>query len=77
MSVKIKLKDPNNAIKEDHERFIKNPDFRSQDIFQKHPDFCFTRGDPMSGDEIRSGCRREIRSTVGQTISYEHPSFNY
>ena len=61
-------------LNRDRERFIKNPDFRSQDVFQKHPDFCFTRGDPMSGDEIRS-IRREIRSTIGQTISYEHPLF--
>ena len=61
-------------LKRDREHFIKNPDFRSQDVFQKHPDYCFTRGDPMSGDEIRS-IRREIRSAIGQTISYEHPLF--
>ena len=54
--------------------FQKNPDFRSQDVFQKHPDYCFTRGEPMSGSEIRS-IKREIKRTIGQTIEYENPLF--
>jgi len=51
-----------------------NPDFRSQDIFKKHPDYCFSRGEPMSGQEIKN-IRREIKKAIGSTISYENPVF--
>ena len=54
--------------------FIVNPDFRSQDIFKKHPDYCFSRGEPMSGQEIKN-IRREIKKAIGSTISYENPVF--
>lgn len=53
--------------------FMKHPDFRGQDIFQKHPDYCFTKGEPMSGEEIK-GIRREIKRT-GYLIEYENPLF--
>ena len=56
------------------ESFIACPDFRGQDIFQKHPDYCFTRGEPMSGQEIRA-IKREIKATASITIEYEHPLF--
>ena len=62
-----------NLIKE-RDAFIENPDFRGVDIFKKHSDFVFTRGDPMSGDEIRD-IRREIKKSIGLTIEYENPYF--
>jgi hypothetical protein len=62
-----------NLIKE-RNTFIENPDFRDVDIFKKHPEFVFTRGDPMSGDEIRN-IRREIKKSIGLTIEYENPYF--
>jgi hypothetical protein len=62
-----------NLIKE-RDAFIENPDFRDVDIFKKHSDFVFTRGDPMSGDEIRN-IRREIKKSIGLTIEYENPYF--
>ena len=54
--------------------FKNNPDFREQDIFKKHTDYCFTRGDPMSGSEIRE-IRREIKKSTGINIEYEDPIF--
>ena len=62
-----------NLIKE-RDAFIENPDFRDVDVFKKHPDFVFTRGDPMSGNEIRD-IRREIKKSIGLTIEYENPYF--
>ena len=62
-----------NLIKE-RNMFMENPDFRDVDIFKKHPEFVFTRGDPMSGDEIRN-IRREIKKSIGLTIEYENPYF--
>ena len=61
-------------LKKELSVFIANPDFRSQDIFKKHPDYCFSRGEPMSGQEIKN-IRREIKNTVGSTIAYENPIF--
>jgi len=61
-------------LKKELSYFIQNPDLCGQDIFKKHPDYCFTRGDPMSGQEIKS-IRREIRKATGITISYENPVF--
>ena len=61
-------------LKKEMNEFIKNPDFREQDIFQKHHKYCFTRGEPMSGLEIKS-IRREIKQSTGETISYESPIF--
>ncbi|MAD57164.1 MAG: hypothetical protein CMK44_01145 [Porticoccus sp.] len=62
-----------NLIKE-RNMFMENPDFRDVDIFKKHPEFVFTRGDPMSGNEIRN-IRREIKKSIGLTIEYENPYF--
>ena len=62
-----------NLIKE-RDIFLANPDFRDVDIFKKHSDFVFTRGDPMSGDEIKS-IRKEIKKSIGLTIEYENPYF--
>tara|TARA_Y100001958_G_C21238847_1_gene565999 strand:- start:1389 stop:3494 length:2106 start_codon:yes stop_codon:yes gene_type:complete len=57
-------------LKREYKEFLENPDFREIDIFKKHSDYTYSRGDPMSGNEIRS-IRREIRNTLGLTISYE------
>jgi len=54
--------------------FVVNPDFRTQDVFKKHSDYCFSRGDPMSGQAIKN-IRREIKKAIGSTISYENPVF--
>ena len=54
--------------------FNRSPDFRQQDIFKKHADFCFTNHEPMSGDEIRN-IRREILKATGKKINYEDPLF--
>jgi hypothetical protein len=67
---KIKTRNLRSELSE----FIMNPDFRGQDIFKKHPDYCFMRGEPMSGPEIKN-IRREIKNTVGSTIAYENPIF--
>ena len=67
---KVKIKN----IRTELFKFKDNPDFREQDIFKKHPDYCFTRGEPMSGSEIRD-IRREIRNTTGINIDYENPIF--
>lgn len=67
---KMRTKNLRNELSE----FIDNPDFRGQDIFKKHPDYCFMRGEPMSGQEIKN-IRREIKKTVGSTIAYENPIF--
>ena len=62
-----------NLIKE-RDEFLENPDFRDVDVFKKHQDYVFSRGEPMSGDEIRS-IRREIKKSIGLTIDYENPYF--
>ena len=62
-----------NLISE-RDEFINNPDFRDVDIFKKHQDYVFSRGEPMSGDEIRN-IRREIKKSIGLTIDYENPYF--
>ena len=70
---KDKLKQKSNLIIEYNE-FIENPDFREIDIFKKHSDYVFSRGEPMSGEEIKS-IRREIKKAIGLTIDYENPYF--
>ena len=56
-------------------QFIVNPDFTSQDVFSKHPDFIFTGSNkPMSADTIRR-VRREIKSTLGIKVPYESSLF--
>lgn len=75
-----KCKDNDNSVvqienlKREYENFIVNPDFREHDVFRKHPDYCFSNGEPMSGDEIRS-IRREIKKSIGINIVYENPLF--
>lgn len=61
-------------LEKEKNKFIENPDFRSQDIYKKHPNFCFTNFEPMSGDEIRS-IRKEIMKTTGTKIEYTDPLF--
>ena len=55
--------------------FLLNPEFNSQDIFQKHRDFIFTKSNkPMDANTIRE-VRREIKKTLGIKIPYESPIF--
>ena len=67
---KNKIKNLNKEL----ETFIQYPDFRSPDIFKKHPDYCFTPQEPMSGDEIKN-IRKEIKKTTGKLIEYESSLF--
>ena len=62
-----------NLLKEKND-FMKSPDFCYIDIFQKHPDYCFSPKESMSGAKIRD-IRKEILKTLGIKISYEHPLF--
>lgn len=59
---------------EEKNKFLKNPDFRRQDIFKKHYKFTFTDTEPMSGDEIRN-IRKEILKSTGVKVDYEDPLF--
>lgn len=59
-------------LEREKQAFLTNPDFRAQDVFQKHRDFCFTEGDPMSGEEIRD-IRKRLKASTGQTLEYEDP----
>ena len=61
-------------LTEELTKFIENPDLRSQDIYKKHPKYCYTKGEPMSGLEIKV-IRREIKNATGLNISYENPVF--
>ena len=61
-------------LQREKRHFMDSPDFRCQDIFQKHPEYCFTKGEPMSGQEIRT-IKKEIKSTASITIDYGHPLF--
>jgi superfamily II RNA helicase len=70
---KCEGKQKSNLVVEYNE-FIENPDFREIDIFKKHPNYVFSRGEPMSGEEIKS-IRREIKKSIGLTIDYENPYF--
>ena len=73
-SEKVKMIQKKNIMKEMN-CFIVNPDFCSQDVFSKHPDFIFTTSnEPMSGDTIRE-VRRDIKKTLGVKIPYESPLF--
>ena len=56
------------------QNFIQYPDFRNPDIFKKHPDYCFTPQEPMSGNEIKS-IRKEIYKATGKHIEYESSVF--
>ena len=61
-------------LRKEMDQFLMNPDFREQDIFKKHPEYCFTRGEPMSGQEIKK-IRKEIKFSTGLNIPYENPVF--
>ncbi len=62
-----------NNLGKEKKHFMKYPDFNSQDIFQKHKDFIFTKH-PMSGEVIRN-VRRDIMKTLNLKIPYENPIF--
>ena len=61
-------------LEKELENFIQYPDFRSPDIFKKHPDYCFTSQEPMSGNEIKN-IRKEIYKATGKHIEYGSPLF--
>jgi len=61
-------------LEKEQEAFLKNPDFRYQDVYRKHPNYCFTKGEPMSGDDIRA-IRKQIKKSAGLEIDYEDPLF--
>ena len=61
-------------LKRELNEFLMNPDFRSIDIYKKHSEYCFTRGEPMSGLEIKN-IRKEIKRATGLKIEYENPIF--
>ena len=62
-------------LTEEMNQFLLSPDFNSQDIFQKHKKFIFTKSNkPMDADTIRN-VRREITKTLGIKIPYESPIF--
>jgi superfamily II RNA helicase len=61
-------------LKREQRRFLRDPDFRPIDIFQKHPKYCFTMKSPMSGDTIRS-IRKKVNTSMNANIPYEHPVF--
>ena len=75
-----KCKNTENEIKKiqnlekELQNFIQYPDFRNPDIFKKHPEYCFTPQEPMSGNEIKS-IRKEIYKTTGKSIEYESSLF--
>jgi len=73
LSDKVKELQRKNLLKEFKE-WLDNPDFCYQDIFKKHPKYCFTSVEPMSGSKIKE-VRREIQKTLGIKIQYEHPLF--
>jgi len=65
-------KQPYINLKKEYNNFILNPDFCSQNIFKKHPDYCFTHKEPMSDNKIRE-IRKNIRKTLGIKLEYTHP----
>ena len=73
LSDKVKELQRKNLSKEFKE-WLAEPDFCYQDIFKKHPKYCFTSVEPMSGSKIKE-VRREIQKTLGVKIQYEHPLF--
>ena len=70
LNEKNKIKNLSNEM----DYFISNSDFRHQDVFKKHPEFCFTHLEPMSGDEIKK-IRREINKAIGKKLDYDEPLF--
>ena len=61
-------------LEKEQTEFLRNPDFRYQDVYRKHPSYCFTKGEPMSGDDIRA-IKRQIKKSAGLDIDYEDPLF--
>ena len=62
-------------LQKEMQSFLKHPDFCSQDVFKKHPDYIFSvTNEPMSADTIRN-VRREIMKTLNIKIPYEHYLF--
>ena len=55
-------------------QFMKSPDLTYQDVYQKHPDYCYNISEPMSGAKIKE-IRAEISQSLGFSIPYEHPMF--
>lgn len=58
------------GLRKEYDRVISCEDILYTDIFEKHPDFCFTR-DPMKAQQIRA-IRKTIGKKTGARINYEH-----
>ena len=71
-SDKIKYVQIKNLTKELN-KFMNNPDLQYQDIFKKHPNYCFT-SEPMEASKIRE-IRRKINKSLNITFPYEHAIF--
>jgi len=72
-SDQLKALQHKNLMKE-FKQWLSEPDFCYQDIFKKHPKYCYTNIEPMSGSKIKE-VRKEIQKTLGIKIQYEHPLF--
>ena len=68
----IKRIQTKNLIKEMN-KFTSNPDLQYQDIYKKHPDYCFTT-EPMEASNIRE-LRKKINKSLNLKMPYEHPIF--
>ena len=55
---------------EEYQNTLNRPDLSVKDIFKKHPKFCFSMTDPMSGNMIKA-IRKEIKKSIGIEIDYE------
>lgn len=58
-------------LNKEYNEFINNPDFCQQNIYKKHPEFCFTDKEPMSDNKIRE-IRYNIKKTLGVKLDYNH-----
>jgi len=57
-------------LKKEHTKYMKmNCIPTNIDVFEKHPDFCFTQHNPMTADEIRD-IRRELGKALKCKLSY-------
>lgn len=50
--------------------FKQNPVLEKQDIYKKHPNFCYTNKDPMNEGVIKN-IRKEIKKNLNLNIQYE------
>jgi superfamily II RNA helicase len=56
-------------LKNEFDKFLRNPSLSFVDIFKKHEDFCLNADSPMSADKIRT-IKRTIQSKMQINVSY-------